>query len=59
MMTAEERQDIRAYLARALEEYSPSELKGQLNRVSENWRFETKGAAQFLQTLAEQLATER
>jgi hypothetical protein len=55
MMTAEERQNLRAYLSTAMARHSPAELKGQLNRVSENWRFKTKGAAQFLQAMAEQL----
>lgn len=58
-MTDEQRQNLRAYLATALRQYTSSELKGQLNRVSENWSWKTKGAAQFLHSLAEQLATEQ
>ena len=59
MMTPQERQDLRVYLSIALERCSPSELKGQLNRANENWRFTSKGAARFLHTVAEQLATDR
>ena len=59
MMTDQERDALREYLSSALGRYSPSELKGQLNRANENWRFTSKGAAHFLQTVAEQLSGER
>lgn len=56
MMQSRERDDLRFYLASVLERSSPAELKGLLNRANENWRFTSKGADQFLRTVAEQLA---
>ena len=54
-MQPEERRSLRAYLAIALEQLSASELKGELNRANENWRFTSKGAEQFLRSTLEQL----
>jgi len=59
MMTPQDRQALGAYLSNALERYSPSELKGQLNRANENWSFTSKGAAQFLHIVGEQLSMVR
>jgi hypothetical protein len=59
MMQSRERDDLRFYLASVLERSSPAELKGLLNRANENWRFTSKGADQFLRTVAEQLASRR
>ena len=57
MMTAQERDNLRVFVSNALVSCSPSELKSQLNRANENWSFTSKGASQFLHTVAEQLAT--
>ena len=56
-MQPEERERLRLYLEYALDRYSPSELKGHLNRVSSELTFTSKGAARFLHVLAEQLRT--
>lgn len=46
-----DRMALREQLATALDQLSPAELKGKLNRATSDWRFTTKGADQFLRAV--------
>jgi hypothetical protein len=58
-MQPQERAALRAYLSTALDRLSPSELKGELNRANENWRFSSKGTVELLRAAATELEVER
>ena len=55
LMPTAERLELRNYLMDALERYSPSELKGKMNRATKSWGFSSKAAAEFLREVCSQL----
>ena len=55
LMSKGEQAALRTYLASALDRFSPSELKGKLNRATIDWRFTSKGADKFLRAALLQL----
>lgn len=57
LMSKSERAALMTYLASALDRFSPSELKGKLNRATTDLRFTSKGADAFLRAAFSQLDT--
>lgn len=51
----EHRADLRAFLAAALEELSPAELKGQINRQKPDVRFKSDAAKAFFEHVLQHL----
>jgi hypothetical protein len=54
-MSAEQRNALRVYLQVALDRFTPSELKGKLNRAIREYGFSSKLAVTFLRATADQL----
>lgn len=55
LLSPSERAALHQYLAGALERLTPSELKGELNRATPDWRFSSKSADAFLRVMFKQL----
>jgi hypothetical protein len=54
-MSQEQRDALRAYLRDALVRFTPSELKGKVNRAIREYGFNSKSAVAFLQATFDQL----
>jgi hypothetical protein len=54
-MSPDQRDALRAYLCDALDRFTPSELRGKVNRAIREYRFNSKSAVAFLQATFDQL----
>ena len=54
-MSLEQRDALRVYLRDALDRYTPSELKGKVNRAIREYGFNSKSALTFLRATADRL----
>jgi len=54
-MSPKQRDALRAYLRDALDRFTPSELKGKVNRAIREYGFNSKSAVAFLQATFDQL----